>query len=284
MLSALGDRDESAIRFVFCDAEAFAGLKSSFGQQTDRLALAQISPNALRDHAPLDPLSLSEMPIKSSRGGVGPNASMTILERVEGDHVRVTEGCDAHPAEILSRRHIAATYRALRAISMGGAPELRALRVLYLVFGPRPPGEDRSGSLGHLWPIAKYTDAVEVVRESLVREEHASQTAHANRAEAEIAHACEVWEPPRWPKFHGPFEEEWYERFIRPTPCHLAQRDFDRMGVSAERMTTSEDALRAALLDANAERRARFIIDARRQCEALLAEATILFLERRWPR
>jgi hypothetical protein len=283
MLSA---RDENAIRFIFCDAEAYAGLKSSFGQQTDRLRLAQLSPNALKTHAPADPLSLSEMPIKSSRGGVGENRSMAILEHVEQPFIHVTEGSEAHPAEILSRRHVAATFRALQELSVGAPAECRALRVLHLILGPKPPGNDLGGDLGHLWPIANYTDEVEAVRLRLVDEEHERQAAHATRAQSEIEHACRVWEPPPWPKFHGPFEEEWYERFVRPIPCNLKGHDFDRMRVSAERMVSPADALRVALDPSSGsdKQRARFALVVRLQCEALYAEAVLSFLDRRYPR
>jgi hypothetical protein len=282
----LSARDENVLRFIFCDAEAYAGLKSSFGQQTDRIALAQLSPNAKKNHAPADPLSLSEMPIKSSRGGVGENRSMLSAERVVGFGKKrviwTSDVDDGELAEFVTCLDVAEAYRALRALSIGRPDECRALRVLHLILGPRPPGEDREDVLGHLWPIAKYTDEVEVVRARLVEEEYVRQAAYSARAQAEIEIACRVWEPPAWPKFHGPFEEEWYDRFIRPTPCSLQVRDFERMRVSAERMVSSADALRARLALADDWARARFVAAVKVEAAEMYAQAEGAFVARRY--
>jgi hypothetical protein len=243
-----------------------AGVESNFGAQAERLQLSKLSENAKRSHAASDPLSLSEMPIKSTSVVDWSNRSLAPERWADWGASRSLEGIHKTDA----RR----AHEALAALASGTPAELRALRVLHLVLGPRPPGEDTSFLFGEVWPVAAYTDAVEAHRASLVAVEYARLKAHAERAQRAHNAMVAAFVP-----------GSWVEAVTAPRECHLGPDAQARMRLSADRMITPGDALRSmfhgvARLSGNEARVARDVRVVRDQATALYDDAIQLLAAR----
>lgn len=276
-VSTATTQELEALRFALNDCETIAGdLRSSMGEQLTRQFGDQLSDHAKRTHAPLDPLSLSEMPTSATvhddvrerdlaceawpafaRRPAPPGADPQFLAE-RSVHVVTDEDGESLG---FTKRDVADAAAALRALGRG-TPRERLLDVaLRLAFGAPPPGEPIAGfdvtakggkwrqerrPLPRIWPLGRLTDRVERLRQELVGEEVDRQYA-------------------RWKANGGQFA-----RGSSPSGV------MEKIRRGAEAGISSADALHAGL----GHHDKAFLRDVRREAQSLLAEALAAFAVR----